>query len=88
VKIPGDLVDDGIWVSEGAEIGNMAALRPPVVVGAGARIEAGALVGEYSVVGPSLHHSGRSVSSKVHTVDRLLHWIWCRRRMERYSGAE
>lgn len=53
VKIPGDLVDDGIWVSEGAEIGNMAALRPPVVVGAGARIEAGALVGEYSVVGPS-----------------------------------
>ena len=45
VKIPGDLVDDGIWVSEGAEIGNMAALRPPVVVGAGARIEAGALVG-------------------------------------------
>lgn len=71
VKIPGDLVDEGIWVSEGAEIGNIAALRPPVVIGAGAKIEAGAAVGEYSVVGPSC------IITEGASVRRSILWTGC-----------
>lgn len=51
VGIPGELVDEGVWIGEGAEIETGAVLRPPVLIGPGARVEKGAAAGDYSVIG-------------------------------------
>ncbi len=51
VGIPGELVDEGVWIGEGAEVETGAMLRAPVVVGPRARVEKGAVTGDYSVIG-------------------------------------
>jgi len=60
VAIPGELVDEGVWIGEGAEVETGAILRAPVVVGPRARVERGAAAGDYSVIGASSILAGGS----------------------------
>ncbi len=66
VAIPGELVDEGVWIDEGAEIETGAILRAPVVVGPRARVEKGAVAGDYSVIGAaSILAGGSSVRRSI-----------------------
>jgi mannose-1-phosphate guanylyltransferase/phosphomannomutase len=66
VNVPGFLVNDGVWLGEGAEISPDAVVTGPCVIGPGCKIEAGCRVGEYSVLGSNVRllneaHVERSV---------------------------
>jgi len=66
VAIPGELVDEGVWIGEGAEIETGAVLRAPVVIGPRARVEKGAVAGDYSVIGAaSILAGGSSVRRSI-----------------------
>jgi mannose-1-phosphate guanylyltransferase / phosphomannomutase len=54
VDIAGFEVSPGVWVAEGADVDPDATLKGPVVVGDYAKIEAGATVREYSVIGANV----------------------------------
>jgi len=51
VEIGGFEVGDGVWLGEGAEVDPAARVEGPVVIGDNSRIEAGARLGAYSVLG-------------------------------------
>jgi mannose-1-phosphate guanylyltransferase/phosphomannomutase len=51
INIPGVEIRKGVWVQEGTLVDPKAKLIPPVVIGKGGRVAAGATVGPYSVVG-------------------------------------
>ena len=51
VVLDGFRMGDGIWLGEGAEVDPDAVLVAPVVVGPNCRIDAGARIGAYSVLG-------------------------------------
>lgn len=48
---PGRAHREGVWIAEGVELANGAALIPPVVIAEHVRIAAGARVGPYAVLG-------------------------------------
>lgn len=52
--VPGFLVNDGVWLGEGAEVSPDAVVVSPCVIGAGCIIEAGCRIGEYSVLGSNV----------------------------------
>jgi mannose-1-phosphate guanylyltransferase/phosphomannomutase len=54
VNVPGFLVNDGVWLGEGAEISPDAQVQGPCVIGPGCKIESGCKVGEYSVLGSNV----------------------------------
>ncbi|MCB0999313.1 MAG: NTP transferase domain-containing protein [Acidimicrobiales bacterium] len=54
VLVPGFLVNDGVWLGEGAEISPDAQVQGPCVIGPGCKIESGCKVGEYSVLGSNV----------------------------------
>ncbi len=58
VSVPGFLVNDGVWLGEGAEISPDAHVVGPCVIGPGCKIEAGCRVGEYSVLGSNVRLLG------------------------------
>jgi mannose-1-phosphate guanylyltransferase/phosphomannomutase len=51
VNIPGVELRKGVWVQEGTIVDPKAKLIPPVVIGKGGRVAAGAVIGPYSVIG-------------------------------------
>ncbi|MFT7645635.1 MAG: mannose-1-phosphate guanylyltransferase/phosphomannomutase [Candidatus Poriferisodalaceae bacterium] len=51
VHVPGFEVRDGVWLGEGAELHPEATVVGPAIIGANCRVEGGALIGAYSVVG-------------------------------------
>lgn len=51
VNIPGVEIRKGVYVQEGTVVDLKAKMIPPVVIGKGGRIAAGAVVGPYSVIG-------------------------------------
>jgi mannose-1-phosphate guanylyltransferase/phosphomannomutase len=51
IDLPGFEISDGVYVGEGAEIHPDAVIDGPAIVGDYCRIEAGARLGEYSVLG-------------------------------------
>jgi mannose-1-phosphate guanylyltransferase/phosphomannomutase len=51
VNIPGREAPKGVWIEEGASVDPKAVLKAPCVIGKGSRIEAGAQIGPYTVVG-------------------------------------
>ena len=51
INIPGVEIRKGVWVQEGTVVDLKAKMIPPVVVGKGGKIAAGAVVGPYSVIG-------------------------------------
>jgi mannose-1-phosphate guanylyltransferase / phosphomannomutase len=54
VDIAGFEVSPGVWIAEGADVDPDAVLKGPVVVGDYAKIEGGATVREYSVIGANV----------------------------------
>jgi mannose-1-phosphate guanylyltransferase/phosphomannomutase len=54
VDISGFRVGDGIWLGEGSEIDPAANLDGPAIIGDYCRIEAGARLGEYAVLGSNV----------------------------------
>jgi mannose-1-phosphate guanylyltransferase/phosphomannomutase len=51
VQIDGFEIRDGVWLGEGAEVDPDAVLEPPVYIGAKSRVEGGATLGHYTVLG-------------------------------------
>lgn len=51
VTIPGVEIRKGVWVEEAAQVHPQAHLKAPCIIGKGARIDSGAVVGPYTVVG-------------------------------------
>ena len=51
INIPGVEIRKGVWVQEGTVVDLKAKMIPPVVIGKGGRVAAGATVGPYSVIG-------------------------------------
>jgi mannose-1-phosphate guanylyltransferase / phosphomannomutase len=54
VDIPGFRLGDGIWLGEGADVDPAAEITGPVIIGDNCRIEAGARIGEYTVLGSNV----------------------------------
>ena len=54
VEVPGFRMGEGVWLGEGAEIDPAAHVDGPVVIGDYCRIEAGASVREYTVLGSNV----------------------------------
>jgi mannose-1-phosphate guanylyltransferase/phosphomannomutase len=54
VDIAGFEVSPGMWIAEGADVDPDAVLKGPLVIGDYAKIEAGATVREYSVIGANV----------------------------------
>lgn len=51
VNIPGIRTSGGIWIDEGALIDPGAIIEGPAIVGHDSKVEAGAVVGKYSIIG-------------------------------------
>jgi mannose-1-phosphate guanylyltransferase/phosphomannomutase len=51
IELPGFSLRQGIWLGEGAEVDPGAQVRGPAIIGDYCRVEAGAVLGEYSVLG-------------------------------------
>ena len=68
LEIDGFHMREGVWLGEGAEVDPDATIQGPAIVGANCRIEAGAQVREYSVLGADVvvKHDASLVRSVVH----------------------
>jgi mannose-1-phosphate guanylyltransferase / phosphomannomutase len=51
IEVPGFQVGDGVWLGEGADVDPGARIVGPAIIGDNCRVEAGAHVGEYTVLG-------------------------------------
>ncbi|MCB1002629.1 MAG: mannose-1-phosphate guanyltransferase [Acidimicrobiales bacterium] len=51
LDIPGFRMSEGVWVGEGVELHPEAVVEGPAVIGENCRVEAGARLGEYTVLG-------------------------------------
>jgi len=54
VDVPGFRIGEGVWLGEGSEIDPAAKVEGPAVIGDNCRIEAGAHLAEYSVLGSNV----------------------------------
>ncbi|HVN52517.1 MAG TPA: sugar phosphate nucleotidyltransferase, partial [Acidimicrobiales bacterium] len=54
VNIPGFELADGVWLGEGTDVNPDAVLVGPAVIGDNCRIEAGARIGQYTVLGTNV----------------------------------
>jgi mannose-1-phosphate guanylyltransferase / phosphomannomutase len=52
--VPGFLINDGVWLGEGAEVSPDAEVVGPCVIGPGCTVEAGCRIGEYTVLGSNV----------------------------------
>ena len=68
VDIPGFRLGDGVWLGEGADVDPAAEIIGPVIIGDNCRIEAGARVGEYTVLGSNVvvKHDAAMARTVVH----------------------
>ncbi len=51
VDVPGFAVGEGVWLGEGADVDPGAEIMGPAIIGDNCRVEAGARIGEYTVLG-------------------------------------
>jgi mannose-1-phosphate guanylyltransferase/phosphomannomutase len=54
IEVPGFSLKDGVWLGEEAEIHPDAVVEGPALIGDGCRVEAGARLGEYTVLGDNV----------------------------------
>ncbi|MCU1344281.1 MAG: hddC2, partial [Acidimicrobiia bacterium] len=54
VEIPGFAMGNGVWLGEGAEVSPEAKIIGPGIIGPGCKLEAGAVLGEYAVLGSNV----------------------------------
>ncbi len=71
VEIEGFEVAPGIWIGEGAEVDPDAVLRGPLCVGAYAKVEAGAMIGEHTVLGANVVVKGGAVLQRAVVHDNV-----------------
>lgn len=78
VDVPGFQLRPGVWVGEETEISPDAVLAGPAVIGPGCRVEAGARLGEYTVLGSNVRVRAEAalertvVHDSVHIASRAL----------------
>jgi mannose-1-phosphate guanylyltransferase/phosphomannomutase len=65
VDVPGFRLDDGVWLGEGAEIHPDARVDGPAIIGDYCRVEAGARLGEYTVLGTNVRVRERADLERV-----------------------
>jgi mannose-1-phosphate guanylyltransferase / phosphomannomutase len=66
VEVPGFELGDGVFLGEGAEVHPEAVLTGPAIIGDYCRVEAGARVGEYTVLGTNVRvRSGADIQRSV-----------------------
>ena len=58
LDVPGFEVNEGVWLGEGAEVSPDAEIVGPAIIGPGSKIEAGARIGEYTVLGSNVRVLG------------------------------
>jgi mannose-1-phosphate guanylyltransferase/phosphomannomutase len=80
VDVPGFETSPGVWVGEGADVHPEAEITGPVVVGEGCRIEAGAKLGEYSVLGANVRVRGETTLERTVVHDNAYLGHGCRLR--------
>jgi len=68
LDVPGFRMAEGIWLGEGVEVHPEAVIEGPAVIGDNCRIEAGARLGEYSVLGTNV-----KVREQVHLQRTVVH---------------
>jgi len=51
VDVPGFLLRPGVWLGDGAQVDAAAEVKGPAIIGDYCRVEAGAVLGEYTVLG-------------------------------------
>jgi mannose-1-phosphate guanylyltransferase / phosphomannomutase len=68
IDVPGFRVGNGIWLGEGADVDPAARIVGPAIIGDNCRIEAGAHIGEYTVLGSDVvvKHDGFLQRAIVH----------------------
>ena len=71
VDIEGFEVAPGVWIGEGAEVDPDAVVKGPVCVGAYAKVEAGAHVGEHTVLGANVVVKGGAVLQRAVVHDNV-----------------
>jgi mannose-1-phosphate guanylyltransferase / phosphomannomutase len=54
LDIPGFRMNDSVWIGEGADIAPESTITGPAVIGAGCRVEAGCVIGQYTVLGSNV----------------------------------
>jgi mannose-1-phosphate guanylyltransferase/phosphomannomutase len=64
VDIPGQMIKDKVWVSEGAIIEDGAAIQAPCVIGANAKIKSNAILDGYCIIGDNTLIAERSSIKK------------------------
>ena len=52
--LPGFRIAEGVWLGEGAEVDPAATIKGPAIIGDYCRVEAGAQLGEYTVLGANV----------------------------------
>lgn len=66
VDIAGFEVSDGVWLGHGSELDPAAKVEGPVIIGEACRVEAGATVGQYTVLGTDVRvRSGAELTRAV-----------------------
>ncbi len=77
MDIPGFRVAEGVWLGEGAEVDPAAKIEGPAVIGDFCRVEAGARLGQYTVLGANVMvRSGADLErSVVHDNAYLAHSV-------------
>ena len=60
VNVPGFEVGNGVWLGEGADVHPEAAIVGPAVIGPNCRLEAGAQIGQYTVLGANVRVRGEA----------------------------
>ncbi len=63
LDIPGFRLGDGIWLGEGSEIDPAATVDGPAIIGDYSRVEAGARLAEYTVLGSNVRVGASTPSS-------------------------
>ncbi len=61
LNIPGRHIREGVWIEEGNRISRAAVLKAPCLIGKDCRVEGGAQIGPYTVVGDRARISARAV---------------------------
>jgi mannose-1-phosphate guanylyltransferase/phosphomannomutase len=60
VNVPGFEVGDGVWLGEGADVHPDTHIVGPAVIGPNCRLEAGAQIGQYTVLGANVRVRGEA----------------------------
>lgn len=64
VEIPHRQVREGVWVGEGTELPDACDVRPPVVIGRFCRVDEGAVIDRFSIIGGGCYVAAKAFVSR------------------------